>query len=156
MPLPSTMTPIANITGSGAVTFSSIPQNYTDLILIVKNATSSTGVNNTLRVNGDTGTNYSTTQLYGSGSGSAATIRISNGSNSWAGIGGSESITIIQFMNYTNTNIYKTWMSRGSGPGNYITADVSLWRSTAAISSIYIDTGGASGTTFTLYGIKAA
>ena len=155
MPLPSTMTPIANITGSGAITFSSIPQNYTDLILIVKNATSSTGVNNTLRVNGDSGANYSTTQLYGAGNG-AASIRISNSTNSWAGIGAADSITTIYFMNYSNTTTYKTWMSRGSGPNNYVTADVSLWRNTAAITSIYIDTGGSAGTTFTLYGIKAA
>lgn len=152
----TTYTPIATATASGAVTFSSIPSTYTDLILIVKNSSASTGVNNTIRVNSDTGTNYSTTQVYGSGGGSPGSSRVTSGSNSWGGIAGADSISIIQFMNYANTTTYKTWIGRGSGPNNYITIDVNLWRNTAAINSIYIDSGAAAGSTFTLYGIKAA
>lgn len=151
----ATYEPIATTTASGAVTFSSIPSTYTDLILIVKNSSASGGINNTIRVNGDTGTNYSSTQVYAS-SGAPGSLRTSNASSSWGGIGGADSITIIQFMNYSNTTTYKTWIGRGSGPNNYITMDVDLWRSTAAINSIYIDSGAAAGSTFTLYGVKAA
>lgn len=151
----ATYEPIATTTAGAAVTFSSIPSTYTDLILIVRNASGSGGINNTIRVNGDTTSNYSSTQLYAS-SGAAGSLRTSSASTSWGGIGGADSISIIQFMNYSNTTTYKTWISRGSGTGNYITMDVDLWRSTAAINSIYIDSGAAAGSSFTLYGIKAA
>lgn len=153
--MPATYEPIATTTGSGSITFSSIPSTYTDLILIVKNSTASTGVNNSIRVNGDSGANYSSTQVYGA-SGGLGSLRTSSTSQSWGGIGGADSVTIIQFMNYSNTTTYKTWMGNGYGPGNYNTIDVDLWRNTAAINSITIDTGGATGTVFSLYGIKAA
>ncbi len=149
-----TYEPIATTTGSGAVTFSSIPSTYTDLILIVKNSTASGGVNNSVRINGDNGANYSSGQIYAS-SGALGTLRTA-GSSSWGGIGGADSLTIIQFFNYANTTTFKHWLGKGYGANNYVTLDVDCWRSTAAITSIYIDSGGAAGSVFTLYGIKAA
>ena len=70
MPLPSTMTPIATntlVSATNSITFSSIPQGYTDLILIHSNIS---GTTQQLRLtfNGDSGSNYSTTELYGTGS----------------------------------------------------------------------------------------
>jgi hypothetical protein len=160
MPLPSTRIPISTQTltaTTSSVTFSSIPQTYTDLVLVVKNSSGSGGVNNGLFVNGDSGANYSTTQLYGGGS-TPATLRGGGATSTYAGIAGANSISIVNFMNYSNTTTYKTWFSRGSGPGNYITADVSAWRNSSPITSITIANGGnwTSGTTLTLYGIKAA
>jgi hypothetical protein len=66
----STYTPIATQTlGSAAasVTFSSIPQGYTDLILVINYATSASTGNALLRFNSDTGSNYSETALIGNG-----------------------------------------------------------------------------------------
>jgi hypothetical protein len=62
-------------------------------------------------------------------------------------------------MNYSNATTYKTALARTSEDG-VAAAYVGLWRSTSAITSITIDKGSsdnfASGSTFTLYGIKAA
>jgi hypothetical protein len=66
-------------------------------------------------------------------------------------------------MNYSNATTYKTWLSRNNrasasnAPGTE--ALVGLWRSTSAITELVIGlTGGNfdTGSTFTLYGIKAA
>ena len=66
----STYTPIASQTlGSAAasVTFSSIPQGYTDLI-IVMNGTTSTNENTYMRYNSDSSSLYSVTYVGGDGS----------------------------------------------------------------------------------------
>jgi hypothetical protein len=68
-----------------------------------------------------------------------------------------QGVTNVQ--NYSNTTTYKTVLSRGSS-NNYVFAWVDVWRNTAAISSLTISTDGSSnftaGSTFSLYGIKAA
>ena len=72
------------------------------------------------------------------------------------------SVQILQLMNYSNTTTYKTILSRTNAAANGVDATVGLWRSTSAITSIEIGkNSGMSGTfqigsTFTLYGIKAA
>jgi hypothetical protein len=68
-------------------------------------------------------------------------------------------VSIVNFQNYANTTTNKTILTRGSVAAGQVTAAVSLWRSTAAITSIVLYTAGlanwASGSQFTLYGIKA-
>jgi len=62
-------------------------------------------------------------------------------------------------MNYANSTTNKTVLSRGNNTGNHTIAYVGLWRSTAAITSMLLGTTGSTwmaGSTFTLYGIKAA
>jgi hypothetical protein len=169
MPLPSTMTPIATIatTSSAAtVTFSNIPQTYTDLILVYNGGLSGFDYIYS-RYNSDTGSNYSGTAMYGNGS-TASAHRYSSGTYNqligW-GIGQGTALTsvgIIHFMNYANTTTYKSMILRDMNPesGGGTQAAVHLWRSTSAISSIVL-TGINSrtitnGSTFTLYGIKAA
>ena len=163
MPLPSTMTPIATqqLTANAAsLTFSSIPQNYTDLVLITSGATQPAGGGAAfLRFNGDTGSNYSYLYMFGSGS-STATGRFANQSgvptnrhNTTEGGG------IGHIMNYANTTINKATISHGAG-NNIAIAYLGLWRNTAAITSITVfpesGPGWAVGFTATLYGIKAA
>ena len=144
------------------VNFTSITASYTDLIFIwsYKQDTDSTVY---MRFNGDTNANYSTTGLFGDGS-TTSSQRLSNNSNGiWFR---SELISssnfnsaIYQFNNYSNTNIFKTVLSRANNAGEMVGATVGLWRSTSAISSIEVWQGGtgfSSGSTFTLYGIKAA
>jgi hypothetical protein len=157
----STYTPIATTTlGSAAssYTFSSIPSTYTDLVL-VRSGGISTPDEIGLRFNGDTGSNYSYTNV--SGYGATASGR---GSNQTMGRGGaawtSANNTIWQIMNYANTTTYKTFLQRFNDPGDTVGAAVTLWRSTAAINSVQVITlSGANltvGTTLTLYGISAA
>ena len=163
----STYTPIATTTlGSSAssYTFSSIPSTYTDLVLIYTAATS-TQVDLYFRLNGDTGTNYSYTVLFGTGStaGSARTPNQAYGSFDYYGVPVTtlgNSNTVCHFMNYSNTTTNKTTLVRSNNAGNGTDAIVGLWRNTAAINSIQIGSFGAptlsTGSTFTLYGIQAA
>ena len=161
----STYEPIATTTLSSAtssITFSSIPSTYTDL-RIVWTGTTSAGNNVRVQFNGDTATNYSTTNLYGDGTtaGSSAVT-----STTWLQcFNGSTSTTIptmftADIFSYAGST-YKTALltaptdKNGSGA---ITATVGLWRSTSAITSISLVNAAnyQTGTTATLYGIKAA
>ena len=143
-----------------SVTFSSISGAYTDLVLII-NGTMSTSENSLgMRFNGDTGTNYSTTALYGTGS-SAASLAFTAGVEMYVGRSSSanNSTSIIQIQNYSNTTTYKTVLSRGDSPA-IVMAQVNLWRNTAAVTTILVKgfndfANFSSGSTFTLYGIKA-
>ena len=150
--------------GSAAatVTFSSISGAYTDLVLIcaVKN-TANNGDEVAFQLNSDTGSNYSRTRIFGDGS-TAQSGRASNTTKGALGINSTAqfSTIIANFQNYSNATTYKTVVSRGSDASNYVSAYVSLWRNTNAITSIVLlpDSGTTftSGSTFTLYGIKAA
>ena len=162
-----TYIPIATTTlGSAAAsyTFTSIPQTYTDLILIAVPLATSNGQASFIRVgNGsiDSGSNYSMTALGGNGT-SATSIRRTSATEYGveylpAADTTSKDIIMVHFMNYSNTNVYKTFLSR-SGNASYGTdTTVGLWRNTAAINQISITSGAyAVGSTFSLYGILAA
>jgi hypothetical protein len=162
----STYTPIATQTlGSAAasVTFSSIPQGYTDLVLVCNIAQSSGNNSLRYRFNGDTGSNYSDTYLYGNGT-SAGSGRDTSQTSGTIYVTGSTTIEanyIVQFMNYSNATTYKTVLGRSNRASSEVAADVGLWRSTSAINSISLAMGGsfptnnfASGSTFSLYGIQ--
>jgi hypothetical protein len=146
-----------------SVTFSSISGAYTDLVLVINNIVSSgTGNDTALRFNDDTASNYSNTFMLGNGtsaiSGRNPLTYADNGyldSNS-----GNPNTRIIHLMNYANTTTFKTQLTRASGQnGGQVTAYVNLWRSTSAITKILIYSAFglsyATGSTFTLYGIKA-
>jgi hypothetical protein len=149
---------------TASYTFSSIPATYTDLVLVgsCKNTVGATyGL--LLQYNGDTASNYSTTLLWGNGS-SASSFRYTTQYNGvFAGWAGSTNFSpyIINIQNYANTTTYKTTLSRSSDAGDRVATTVSLWRKTPeAINSIKVafepSANLATGTTLTLYGIKAA
>lgn len=159
----STYTPIATTTlgsAQSSVTFSSF-SGYTDLVLIAAIKGTST-IYRQLTVNGDNGSNYSITELYGDGSSAgsgkqsnATAIAMSEATNSTSD---GTAISIFNFMNYANTSTYKTVIARNNSY-NRVTATVGLWRSTSAINSITLSAYSntyATGSTFTLYGILAA
>lgn len=163
----STYIPIATYTTSGSqasYTFSSISGAYTDLVLVA-NYDSATSGNQSLnmRFNGDTATNYSYTILRGSGA-AAQSARDSNESRIYCGSSSTgttniASNAIIQIQNYSNSTTYKTALIRDNNPDYYVFANVGLWRSTVAITSITLYQSSynfINGTTFALYGIKAA
>lgn len=149
---------------AASITFSSISQNYTDLVIVLAgNSDTGNMVGSIIRVgNGsvDGNGNYSMTELYGDGS-SAQSYRESNKTN-WNIIlttsGTSTTMSILHLMNYSNTTTYKTVLSRGNTPSVALRQAVGLWRSTSAINIITIAPSAnnwATGTTATLYGIKA-
>jgi hypothetical protein len=161
-----TYEPIATTTlGSAAasVTFSTISGSYTDLVLVFFTPSNSINDDMYLQYNSDTGSNYSNTTLRGNGT-TASSTRGSNTtgarfSDQSSPTTSTSNTAIIHIMNYANTTTYKTNISRSNNASTGIDAMVTLWRNTAAITSVkvYPASGNmATGTIATLYGIKAA
>jgi len=157
-----TFEPIATSTAGGSsptISFTSIPATYTDLYLVITGTIGISDATMLMQYNGDTATNYSSNVLSGNGS-AAQSFRDTTSSTMYCGrISTVQSPNIIQIINYSNTTIYKTFVSRGNSDTR-VSAFVGTWRNTNAITSISITFNGAgnfaSGTTATLYGIKAA
>ena len=163
----STYTPIATTTlgsATASYTFTSISASYTDVVLVA--TLEANGTNFDIQVgNGsaDTGTNYSSTRIYGNGT-SALSDRQTNNSTGVTGNNASSSAVpvnfIAHFQNYANTTTNKTVLTRFNRSDGLAMAVVGLWRSTSAINTIKIYSTNSStlaiGSTFTLYGIAAA
>jgi hypothetical protein len=165
--MPATYEPIATTTlGSAAssITFSSIPGTYTDLrlVVIVKAVNSDTLK---VRLNNDTGTNYSTTQLSGDGA-SAISYRWTNSSSWFLWYNNAVSETqwefhtwdIFSYTGSTNKTALSTRSADYNGSGE-VYRGASLWRDTSTINRIdvgLLNTNMAIGTTATLYGILKA
>lgn len=170
MPLPSTMTPIATQTlnsAAASMSFTNIPQQYTDLYIVTSTKGTNSGGSEVyfMRFNSDSGTNYSYTEIYGSGvsAGSGGSSNSSAGSRAGrlTGLNSTEFATnIIHIQNYSSTSVYKTSLTHEREASGWLSTNVSLWRSTSAITSItfYSNSGynTGAGSTVTLYGIKAA
>jgi hypothetical protein len=159
----STYTPIATQTlGSAAssVIFSSIPQGYTDLVLVMSTTISSGSANLRFRLNSDTGNNYSVTWLYQQ-SNTTYSNRSSNISAGYCDYNNANvseiSNQLLNFINYSNSFTFKTVLGRANRASVGADALVNLWRNTSAITSIQIfpesSLNFSSGSTFTLYGI---
>lgn len=170
--MPATYEPIATTTlGSAAanITFSSIPATYTDLrLVLVSRSTRSNTVDPLIvQFNGDTASNYSYTNLRGTGS-VATTGRASSqtsfvlktvGDTTGANIFGLQTVDVFSYAGSTNKTVLvkSDWDYNGGGE---VETEVALWRSTAAITSILVASVVASnlaaGTRATLYGILKA
>ena len=114
-----------------------------------------------MQYNSDTASNYSSVRLYGTGSTTGSDAPSSTPAIYYVGRGSSTRPcpNISSILNYSNTTTYKTSLHRANDAGDIVLAVVGSWRSTAAISSIKIFPSSGSfdtGSTFTLYGIKAA
>lgn len=165
--MPSTYEPIATYTvpsAQASYTFTSIPQTYTDLIIVVNGSNNTGDGEVAVRVgNGsvNTGSVYSTTFLFGTGSSAGSSRSTGATFAETARIDTTRSTSIIQFMNYANTTTYKTIIARGNNSTLAI-ATVSLVRDTVNYNTIQLSANTnpvftfITGTTFTLYGIKAA
>ena len=150
--------------GASSITFSGIPQTYKNLQ--IRGTTPFQGFVNGVyvRANGDSGTNYTFHQLYGTGSAAGSNSDVSQ---TWAsisvssGASGYNAVSVTDIFDYTNTNKYKTFRSltgqdtNGSGA---ISLRSGLWLSTAAITSLTISFDNSKDftqyTTFALYGIQ--
>ena len=164
-----TYTPIATNTLSSAtstVTFSSITGTYKDLVLIINGGTSVNDSFANLTFNSDSGSNYSITRLVGNGT-TASSGRSSNQTRIFIGYDAAPNTafqfnSIVNKMNYSNTTTYKTVLTRDNSPAGTsypgAAANVGLWRSTSAITTITLISNTSnfiSGSTFSLYGIGA-
>jgi hypothetical protein len=165
------MTKLATYTvgagGDSSVTFSNIPQTYTDLVVKASARTARTASTiNILNVtfNGVT-TNQTARIVYGDASGLASTTD----TNIWGLVAATDACTASTFgnseltiPNYTSAN-YKSMFSDGLsenvGATAYTVLSAGLWSSTAAITSISFASSTSNTlkqySTFTLYGVKA-
>jgi hypothetical protein len=161
-------------TGTGQVTFNSIPSTYKHLQIrgIYRNSANVGGDDARLRFNNDSSTIYISHRLYGLGSGTPSAnttgtgdTAISIGYNTADGSTGASIFTagIIDILDYTNTNKNKTvrtldgFDNNGSGT---IQFQSGLYISTSAITRIDLycynfgSNNWATGTSFALYGVK--
>lgn len=160
------MQPIATTTLSSpslSITFSNISGDYTDLVLMVVPKTTQGTAQMCFTLNNDTGSNYGISRMGGNGSttGFDAPSNVAFGQLSWWGYMGSTEgqILISHFMNYSNTTMNKTVICRNANAAYGTGTNINSWRNTAAITTIRIYSDAldlATGTTATLYGIRAA
>jgi hypothetical protein len=171
----STYVPIQSVVlsnFSNTISLSNIPQNYTDLVLVLTGNVTGNGEPD-MFFNGDFATNYSWTALTGYGTTSITDARYVTTNRPM--IGGYQlywpNSTVytascqVQINNYASTTTQKLYLSRDNnigasygGTSGEMGAYVGLWRNTAAITSITIALPGGSfnaGTTLDLYGIKS-
>jgi hypothetical protein len=158
--------------GASNLTFTNIPNTYTHLqIRAIGRGTVAQGeMQIFVRFNSDTGNNYSSHLLRGDGSAVATASSTSNSkidgvtrmsaANATSGIFG---VSVIDVLDYANTNKYKTLRALGGVDANgsgQVYYKSGLWMSTSAITSVTIgiDDGGnfAQYSQFALYGIKGA
>jgi hypothetical protein len=170
MPTP-TYFPLANITlGSSAssVSFSSIPASYRDVIVVLSSINTVDDTGYSLRLNGDTGSNYNIVQARGAFDNNTR----SNSETSvaqmflagWSIGQGTSSPTplVIQFMDYSATDKHKTVLIRSQTRRNDGSTEVGMlagrWASTSAIDTIRFQPSSgsfAANTTVSLYGIAS-
>jgi hypothetical protein len=153
--------------GAASIEFGSIPQTYTDLMLVVSGrsvyAANATAIY--MRFNNDTGTNYSRRRLHGSGSsvlnGSSTDNSLImsvflDGASSTASVFSNASVYIPNYAGSTQKSVSTDSATENNATEAYTTFQASLWTGTAAITSITIlgDADFAQYTSASLYGIK--
>lgn len=162
----ATYEPIATTTlGSAAadITFSSIAASWTDLRIVFTCPATASSAGVRIRLNSDSGTNYSFTQLFGNGTTAYSARSTSVAYLYLVDTNTSQPVFCsMDIFSYAGST-YKTALLERSmdrnGAGS-VGRNVGLWRSTSAVTSVYIYNDSAInfpiGTTATLYGIKAA
>jgi hypothetical protein len=160
----------SNVLASSAasVTFSSIPATYTDLVLKWSARSSDLGNAIYLKLNTDTGSNYSDTYLLGNGSAASSGNESSATTATLYGQNNRSDYTSNTFSNgelyipsYTvsqNKPMSLFGGSENNASGAFYSQNASaiLWRNTATITGITLSayTNFVSGSSFYLYGIK--
>ena len=152
---------LANVTLStsdSSITFSSIPNTYRDLVIVV---TGSTTANADLgfRLNSDSGANYSFVYMGGNGSttlSGSATGQTQVVLDAYFWRSTEISTCIAHIMDYSATDKHKTILSRNNVAGGGTDAFANRYASNSAITSVEVRNPAqsfASGTTITMYGI---
>ncbi len=172
---PSSFESIATTTvgsgGSSTITFSSIPATYTHLQIRGIGRSDAASGNSWiyLRFNGDSGTNYASHYLRGNGTAASASALTGAGNNTEQRLGdfpradatsGIFGVGVIDILDYTNTNKYKTTRFLGGADKNgsgVVSLYSSVWLSTSAVTSITLTPqtdNWVQYSSFALYGIK--
>jgi ABC-type molybdate transport system substrate-binding protein len=144
---------------AASVTFSSIPADYRDLVLVIEGEPSGTNPMD-IDLNGDsTNANYFGVIAYQQGAGSAASFNVNEtyiGVNYYNSYGRTQ--VTVQFLDYSANDKHKHYLVRSGAAGGWIAMSAHRWENTNPISTMRIDLRGGSfttGTTFSLFGIEA-
>lgn len=162
-----TYDPIASTTLSSSasiVTFSSIPSDYRDLIIVADKVRAVlSGRTFFMRINGSTSGIYNL--VYMLGNGSTASSAATSGDTrhrlypfSHPAVPGQEPTYRIQLMDYSVTDKHKSGLVRTDNWDAATIAYATRWADTSAITSVSfaMDSGDiAAGATFALYGVSA-
>jgi hypothetical protein len=149
--------------GAANIQFTSIPATYTHLQIRIFNLVSSSPINLNMKFNSAT-TNYNNHTVYGDGSSAGAAAGMSTsaivaGVTSYTSAPGTN---IIDILDYTNTNKYKTTRTLTGSDNNgagFVALYSGLWMSTSAITQIDLTPNSGTFQQYTsaaLYGIKGA
>jgi hypothetical protein len=145
------------------ITFTSIPQNFTDLVLFISARTDRAleGDGFSLRFNGNQ-SGYSQRRLIGAGSGSPSSDTQLNSffttaNNATANTFGNSSIYIPNYAGNANKSYSNDGVSENNAATSYAGINAGVWSNTAAINSITLTPEGGTvfraNTTASLYGI---
>jgi len=155
--------------GQSTITFSSIPSTYKHLQIRAFGQSDRAGVSfdgAQMKINGDATSNYSNHGLTGTGAAAGSGSFLGSYMQvPWVGFGTTTGSNwggcVIDILDYTDTNKFKTVRALGGADGNgsgYATLASGNWRSTSAITTIsFIPDGGTTWSqysSFALYGIR--
>jgi hypothetical protein len=154
--------------GAASITFTGIPQNYTNLVIKTSMRTAYAGVYDILNLQFNGGGIYlATRNLYGTGS-AAASDNINVGSSVyWAGYVqgnsgtantfGNDEIYIPNYVAGVNKSFSYDMVVENNATANIMTLGAGLWSSTTPITSINLSSANGSNilqySSFTLYGV---
>ena len=153
--------------GASSVEFSSIPQGYTDLKLVISARSTRSGQTDTLFLKfNNTASTYYNRRVYGYASttggdtgttGAGIDIATLNAATSTTGNYSNQEVYIPNYVGSQQKTIsYEGVSENNSSSGNFLVMNAGLWNGTSAISTITLtpDVGAlVQYSTFTLYGI---
>jgi hypothetical protein len=172
--MPTTHKLIQTITVStstqAAIEFTSIPQTYTDLVLMISCRTdqAATISNLLFQFNGDTASNYYSRVLWGNGASVTADYAdpagyvyagpAFSGSVSSSNLFGSATVYIPNYTGSASKTSNIEGVTEDNATTRYVTFSTGRWSGTSAITSIKIYSGGSANlvqySSASLYGIK--
>ncbi len=154
-----------------SIEFTSIPQTFTDLVLVTSLRSAGTNANDSyIQFNGDTGSNYSFRRLYGEGSGSGQTDSVNNaatagrvsrvvGNSYTSNTFSNSAIYIPNYRLAVAKSISVDTVEENNATLSYQMIYATRWSGTAAITSLKLQVLGgdnfAQYSSATLYGITA-
>ena len=172
--MPNTFELIASSTvgagGTSAIDFTSIPSTYTDLCVVYSLRSDRAGQSITdtlMQFNGDTGSNYSSRRLYGSGTaaasdnfGTLAYVGYAPASTATANTFGNSQVYIPNYAGSTTKSYSCDATQENNTTAAYQFLIAGLWNNTAAINRVRIfDANGTNYVQYStayLYGVKNA
>lgn len=143
---------------ASSVTFSSISQDYRDLILVVDVVTGGSSVFTRFKFNNDAVTEVEWVTMQGDGS--SASSSAFGGITEFQTFAATTSriLHTLQLMDYSATDKQKTGLHRGNAATAQVRASAMRWLSTSAITQVEVASFAnqfQSGSTFHLFGISA-